>query len=78
MDKINIAEKLSAENQLWFPALVGTVDNYDIKVVKLESKFVWHKHDDDDEMFFVIDGAFYMHFWDKIIHIGKGGMIVVP
>jgi len=51
MDKINIAEKQSAEEQFWFSALVSTVDNYDIKVVKLEGKFVWYKHDDEDEMF---------------------------
>ena len=51
MDKINIAEKQSAEEQLWFTALVSTVDNYDIKVLKLEGKFVWYKHDDEDEMF---------------------------
>ena len=62
MDKINIAEKLSAKDQLWFLALVGTVDNYDIKIVKLEGELFWHKHDDQDEMFFVIDRAFCMHF----------------
>ncbi|MEZ7880910.1 MAG: hypothetical protein QMC11_11925 [Rhodospirillales bacterium] len=72
MDKINIAEKLSAEDPHWFPALIGTVDNYGIKVVKLEGEFVWHEHDNEDEMFFVINGAFYMYFRDKIIHIGKG------
>jgi mannose-6-phosphate isomerase-like protein (cupin superfamily) len=72
MDKINITEKLSAEDPHWFPALIGTVDNYDIKVVKIEGEFVWHEHDYEDEMFFVINGAFYMYFRDKIIHFGKG------
>lgn len=78
MDKINIAKKLSASDQHCFLTLIGTVYNYDIKVIKLEGEFVQYKHDNENEMFFVIDRAFYMHFRDKIIHIGKGEMIVIP
>lgn len=78
MDKINIAEKLGQIDQHWFPAQIARVDNYDVKVVKLEGEFVWHQHDDEDEMFFVVEGAFEMHFRDKVVEIDTGEMIVVP
>ena len=66
MDKINIAEKQSAEEQLWFTALVSTVDNYDIKVLKLEGKFVWYKHDDEDEIFSLLMGLSKCFFETKL------------
>ena len=78
MDKVNIDEKLAQIDQHWFPARVASVDDFDIKVVKLQGEFVWHKHDNEDELFMVIDGSFEMHFRDKAINIGAGEIIVVP
>ena len=78
MDKVNIAQKLAQIDQHWFPALVASVDDFDVKIVKLQGEFVWHKHDNEDELFMVIDGSFEMHFRDKTVNIGAGEMIVVP
>ena len=78
MDKVNIAEKLDQIKDHWNPALVGTVDNYDVKAVKLEGEFVWHKHDDEDEMFLVVDGAFEMHYRHEVVTVKSGEFIIVP
>ncbi len=78
MNKINIAEKLEKVDQHWFPAQIASVDDFDVKVVKIKGEFVWHKHDDEDEMFLVMDGDFTMHFRDKSVDLSRGEMIVVP
>jgi mannose-6-phosphate isomerase-like protein (cupin superfamily) len=76
--KINLAEKLSRFAEHWNPHLVDTVDDYEIKVVKLLGDFVWHKHDHEDELFIVLKGSFRMDFRDRQVEVGEGEMIVVP
>lgn len=78
MNKINLSDKLGQVDQHWFPAIVASVDNYDVKVVKIEGEFVWHSHEDNDEMFLVVDGSFDMHFRDEVVRLDPGEMIVVP
>jgi len=78
MDKINIAEKLQKVDQHWFPAQIASIDDFDVKVVKIKGEFVWHSHQDADEMFLVVDGGFEMHFRDDIVGLTAGEMIVVP
>jgi len=78
VQKIALAEKFDSFNEQWSPKIVASVDDFDVKVVKIEGEFVWHKHDDEDEMFLVIDGAFDMHFRDNIVQLNQGEMIVVP
>ena len=77
-DKVNIAEKLAGFAEHWRPKLVGQVDDYEVKVVKLLGDFVWHKHDDEDELFMVIKGGFRMDFRDRQVELGEGEMIIVP
>ena len=78
MDKINLAEKLSLVNDHWNPRLIAELDDYEIKVVKLCGEFVWHKHDDADEMFLVIHGELTMDYRDHSQFLSAGEMIVVP
>ncbi|HEY8015861.1 MAG TPA: cupin domain-containing protein [Dongiaceae bacterium] len=77
-DKINLAEKLAAFSEHWNPKLVDTIDDYDIKLVKLLGDFVWHSHATEDELFLVLKGAFRMDFRDRQVRVGAGEMIVVP
>lgn len=77
-EKVALAEKFNSFTEQWSPKIVASVDNYDVKIVRIEGEFVWHKHDDEDEMFLVIDGAFDMHFRDRVVHLDTGEMIVVP
>jgi mannose-6-phosphate isomerase-like protein (cupin superfamily) len=76
--RINLAEKFGKFSDHWKPRLVDTVDNYEIKVVKVEGDFVWHKHDDADELFIVMKGTLRMDFRDRQVEVGPGEMIVVP
>ncbi len=76
--RINLAEKFGKFSDHWKPRLVDTVDNYEIKVVKIEGDFVWHKHDDADELFIVMKGRLRMDFRDRQVEIGPGEIIVVP
>ena len=76
--RINLKEKLAAVAEHWHPALVDTIDNYEIKVVKLLGDFVWHKHENEDELFVVLNGSFRMDFRDRQVTLSAGEMIVVP
>ena len=77
-EKINLAEKLATFGEHWNPKLVETLDDYDIKLVKLLGDFVWHSHEGEDELFLVLKGAFRMDFRDRQVSVGAGEMIVVP
>ncbi len=76
--RINLREKLASVREHWNPALVDTIDDYDIKIVKLLGDFVWHKHDTEDELFVVLSGSFRMDFRDRQVTLQSGDMIVVP
>ena len=76
--KISVAEKLALIDKHWSPRLIGQVNNTDIKLVKLQGEFVWHHHDVEDELFFVIHGRLLMQFRDREEWIGPGECIIVP
>lgn len=76
--KVNIGKKLSLFNEHWTPKIVGELNDYHIKLAKFQGDFVWHKHDDTDEMFLVIDGSFTMKLRDGDIEIQQGEFIIIP
>lgn len=78
VEKVNITEKLSLFDEQWSPKIVGELNGQHVKLVKLLGEFVWHHHDDEDEMFFVVKGRFRMEFryWSEWIEAGE--FIVVP
>jgi len=78
MEKINIHDKFSAFSDYWNPRIAGELNGQHIKLVKFKGEFVWHSHDNEDEMFFVAEGSFEMHFRDKIVPLSKGEFIIVP
>lgn len=78
MDKVNISEKLSAFSDYWNPRIVGELNGQQIKLVKFKGEFVWHKHDNEDEMFLVLKGKFNMEFRDKTVEILENEFIIVP
>ena len=77
-ERINLGQKLAGFTEYWHPKLVDTIDDYEIKVVKLKGDFVWHRHAAEDELFLVLKGAFRMDFRDRQVAVGAGEMIVVP
>jgi mannose-6-phosphate isomerase-like protein (cupin superfamily) len=78
MDKVNLAEKFASFTERWAPKIIGTVDDYEVKIVKVEGDFVWHSHADADEFFFVVDGVLRMHFRDRFEDVPAGSLIIVP
>jgi mannose-6-phosphate isomerase-like protein (cupin superfamily) len=78
MDAVNIAEKLSQFNDYYHPRIIGELNGQHIKVVKLKGEFVWHKHDNEDELFLVTKGVLKLAFRDKIVDVHAGEFIIVP
>jgi len=65
MEKINIAEKFRQVGEYWKPHIVADLNGQQVKVAKLRGEFVWHRHDNEDEMFLVVKGRFRVEFRDK-------------
>ena len=78
MDKVNIAEKLSLFTDYWNPRIAGELNGQHVKLVKFKGEFVWHQHDNEDEMFFVVKGTFNMELRDKIITLHENEFLIVP
>lgn len=78
MDRISIAEKLSQFNDHWNPRIIAELNGQHVKLAKLKGTFVWHKHDNEDELFYVLEGCFDMEFRDRVVSLAAGDMLVVP
>lgn len=77
-DKINLLQKFELFNEYWSPKVVGELNGQQVKLVKFKGEFVWHHHEHEDELFYVVKGSFDMHFRDRIQQIKEGEFIIVP
>ena len=75
---INLNEKLSKFNEHWSPKVIGEMNDYQFKLVKIEGDFVWHDHKDTDEVFIVIEGEMFIDFRDGQVKVSQGEMFIVP
>jgi mannose-6-phosphate isomerase-like protein (cupin superfamily) len=78
MQKVNLQQKLSLFTEHWSPKIVGELNGQHVKLVKLKGEFIWHKHDEEDELFYVISGTLKMEYRDRIEIIQPGEFIIVP
>jgi mannose-6-phosphate isomerase-like protein (cupin superfamily) len=78
MEKVNIREKMSQFLDHWNPRIIGELNGQHVKAVKLKGEFVWHHHDNEDELFLVISGRLRMEFRDKTVEVNEGEFIIVP
>jgi len=78
MEKVNLAAKLSAFDALFSPKIVARMNEYKIAVVKTKGEFVWHKHDDTDDFFLVLDGRLDIELRDRTVTLEPGELFVVP
>lgn len=78
MDKVSLAEKFSLFSEYWSPKIVGELNGQQVKLAKFKGEFVWHKHDAEDEMFFVVEGSLKIEFRDKTVTVNKDEFLVVP
>ena len=79
IEKVNLQQKFGKFSDHWSPKLVAEIDDYHIKLAKVEGEFVWHKHDDEDEMFMVINGQLTIELRDQDdIVLNAGEFVVIP
>jgi mannose-6-phosphate isomerase-like protein (cupin superfamily) len=78
MAAINLAEKLNTFSDLWSPRVVAEMNDYQFKLAKLEGEFVWHNHEDTDEVFIVVKGSMHIEMEEETVHLAEGEMYVVP
>jgi mannose-6-phosphate isomerase-like protein (cupin superfamily) len=82
MNKVNVAEKLALFSDYWNPRIIGELNDSQVKVVKLKGDFIWHHHDNEDELFFVVKGTLRM--WvreaqnEREIILRPGEFIIIP
>lgn len=77
-EKVNLEEKFRQFPDHWAPRIVARYNDNEVRLVKVEGEFIWHSHDDTDELFLVLDGQLEMEFRDRTETLGPGEMIVVP
>ena len=78
MDKVNVLQKFGLFTDHWSPKIAGELNGQQVKLVKFNGPFVWHHHDNEDEMFYVIKGNFVMELRDKNIELNEGEFLVIP
>ena len=78
MEKVNLNDKLALFSEYWSPKTIGRLNNYALKVVKVQGQFVWHQHDDTDEVFLVLDGELTIDLPDTTIVPGPRETLTVP
>ena len=78
MEKVNLAEKLSLFRNYWKPRIVGELNESYVKLVKVKGEFVWHRHDDEDELFLVVRGRLRIKLRDGDMDLREGEFAIVP
>ena len=78
MQKVVLADKLAQFDERWSPRVVGELNGQHVKLVKLEGEFVWHHHEDEDELFLVLEGDLTIELRDGATHLAPGEFAIVP
>ena len=78
MDKVNLAEKLSQMTEYWKPRILGELNGQELKLAKLRGTFVWHQHENEDEMLMCLAGRLRIQFRDRAVELDPGEFYIVP
>jgi mannose-6-phosphate isomerase-like protein (cupin superfamily) len=78
IEKVNLAGKLALFSDHWRQRIVGELNGQQVKVVKFQGPFLWHHHEEEDELFLVVKGRFRMELRDRAIDIEEGEFLIVP
>ena len=78
MSGVNLAGKLATFSEHWQPRVVAQFNGHDVMVAKVRGEFVWHKHDDTDDFFLVLEGRLVLELRDRTVELGPGELFVVP
>ncbi len=78
MEKVNLAQKFALFDEHWRQKIVGEVNDFFIKLVKLKGEFIWHRHEVEDELFFVVRGRLLMELDRQKVWLEEGEFLIVP
>ena len=77
-DKVNLGEAFKTFDDAWHPRVAGEVNGVQVRLAKFRGEFLWHHHDNEDELFLVNKGTLLMRFRDRDVRLGPGEFIIVP
>ena len=78
MEKVNLTEKFSKFSDYWSPKIAGEINDSYVKLVKLKGEFVWHHHEQEDELFLVVKGKLLIKLRDRDILLEEGEFVIIP
>jgi len=78
IEKVVLAEAFARFHERWSPKIAGEVNDFQVKLAKLEGEFVWHKHEREDELFLVVKGTLRMQFRERTLVVQPGEFVIVP
>ena len=78
VEKVSVAGKFQQFDEYWSPKIIGEVNDFYIKAVKFKGEFVWHEHEVEDELFYVVKGHFRIKLRDGELELGPGEFAVIP
>ncbi|MCF6166981.1 cupin domain-containing protein [Lutibacter sp.] len=78
MKPINISEKLKLFNEHWTPKKIGELNGQQLLLAKLKGEFIWHTHENEDELFFIIKGSLVIEFRDRKVTLNEGELLIIP
>jgi mannose-6-phosphate isomerase-like protein (cupin superfamily) len=78
INKVNLAEKFSLFQDAWSPRIIAELNVSFVKLFRLHGEFVWHQHDEEDELFLAVQGELTIQLRDKDLHLSPGELVVIP
>ena len=78
IEKVNVAEKFRLFQEYWKPKIAGELNDSYVKLVKLKGEFVWHQHEAEDELFWVVKGRLVIKLRDRDLRLEEGEFVVIP
>jgi mannose-6-phosphate isomerase-like protein (cupin superfamily) len=79
IESINVMKKFSLFDEKWTPKIIGELNNQQVKICKLKDDFVWHSHENEDELFMVFKGTLFIDFRDgRTVEVKKGEILIIP
>src|SRR3989338_796712 len=77
MKKVNIKNKFDLFNEYWTPKILGDLNDSHVKIAKFKDEFTWHKHDNEDELFFIISGKLLIKLRDQDVYLNEGEFLII-
>lgn len=78
MEKVSLNEKLAQIHECWSPRIVGELNGQHVKLAKLQGEFLWHHHDEQEELFLVVKGCLTIRLKDRDVELREGEFFIVP